>query len=306
MTGEATPPQPGHRSGFVVLAGRPNVGKSSLLNRLIGRKVAITSDKPQTTRNRIAGVLTLPGAQVIFLDTPGLHRPRHLLGEFMVKVARATLAQVDAICLVVDATVPPGEGDRAVARHVATARSTPVLLVVNKIDAVDKDVLIERLAGYSSLGDYRHVVPVSAHTGENSERLIELLLGELPEGPRYYPDDAVTDQPAQALAAELVREQVLRFTRDEVPHAVAVQVDRFAERRQGLVHIAATVLVERESHKRILIGRGGSMLKRIGEAARVEIEAILGTRVYLELWVKVARDWRQRLSELRRLGYREG
>lgn len=301
-----TGPAPGFRSGFVVLAGRPNVGKSTLLNRLVGHKVAITSDKPQTTRNRIAGVVHREGAQIVFLDTPGLHAPRHRLGEFMVGVARATLGEVDVVCFVVDADRPPGEADRTVADVIASAgRRSPTLLVVNKIDRIDRDVLVERLAGYAELGDFRHVVPVSAATGENCERLVELLVAELPEGPQYYPPGAYTDQPEQVLVAELVREQVLRRTRDEVPHSVAVRVDRWVERPGPLAHVAATIYVERESQKGILIGRNGRMLKDIGTDARQEAEALLGMRLFLELWVKVAKDWRDRPAALRQLGYRE-
>lgn len=312
------------RSGFAVLAGRPNVGKSTLLNRFVGHKVAITSSLPQTTRNRIAGVVHRPGAQVVFLDTPGLHEPRHRLGEYMVGVARATLGEVDVICLVVDGSTPPGPSDQAVARLIAaggrrspsdrtsrvpaepwTAEAPPAFLLVNKMDRVDRNTLIERLAAYAALGDFAHVVPVSAASGENCDRALDLIVAELPEGPEYYPQDAYTDQPEQVLVAELVREQVLRRTRDEVPHAVAVRVDRWVERPGPMVHVAATVYVERESQKGILIGRNGQMLKEIGAAARQEAEALLGTRMFLELWVKVMKDWRDRPSVLQRLGYRE-
>lgn len=296
----------GYRSGFAALIGRPNVGKSTLLNRLIGTKVAITSDKPQTTRNRIAGVLTDEASrtQLVFLDTPGLHRAKHRLGDYMVKLARATLNEVDMIMFLVEATGPPGDSDAWVAGQIAASR-TPAVLVVNKIDAVSRDTLIERLAAYSELGDFAAVIPVSALTGENTERLLDWLRERLEPGPLYYPPDQVSDQPEHQLIAEIVREKILHLTRDEVPHAVAVQVEQLAARPGGKLYCACTIYIERESQKGIIIGKGGRMLKQIGSLAREELEPLLGQPLFLELWVKVREDWRNRPRLLEGLGYRD-
>lgn len=292
------------RSGFAALVGRPNVGKSTLLNQLVGQKVAIVSDKPQTTRNRIAGVMTRPGLQAIFLDTPGIHKPHHRLGEHMVTTAVRTLDEVDAILFVVDVTAPPGPGDQAVAGLLhQRGGGTPVILVANKIDQVHPDQLLVALDQYSRLGQFHAVVPVSAATGKNAGRLVQVLAELLPEGPQYYPDDAVTDQPEQFLIAEVVREQVLHRTREEVPHAVAVRVDEMAARPDGTTYVRAVIHVERDSQKGILIGRGGRMLKEIGRAARAELEPLLGAKLFLDLWVKVLKDWRDRDNLLQRLGF---
>ncbi|MBE3589605.1 MAG: GTPase Era [Firmicutes bacterium] len=294
-----------YRSGFAALIGRPNVGKSTLLNALVGHKVAIVSDKPQTTRNRILGVRHFPGGQVVFVDTPGLHRPRHLLGERMVRAALGALEGIDVACLVVDLSEPsPGEGDRAAAEAVLRAPA-PVLLVGNKVDRVPRKDVETRLWAYRALGSFAGAVAVSALTGEGLPEILEALRAHLPEGPEYFPEDQVTDQPEQRVAAELIREQVLHLTRDEVPHSVAVAVEAFAPRPNGVLYIGATIYVERESQKGILIGRGGRMLKAIGQGARQAIEALLGTRVYLELHVKVKPDWRNRAGALEELGYPE-
>lgn len=289
------------RSGLVAILGRPNVGKSTLLNRLVGRKVAITSPKPQTTRNRIAGVLRRPGAQVVLLDTPGLHKPRHRLGEYMVAVARRALEGVDAVLLVVDgAAGRPGPGDREAAAAAARA-GVPVLLAVNKADLARPEAA---LAAYADLGAFAGRFAVSALTGEGCDALAAALVAIMPEGPPYFPDEDVTDQPEETLVAELIREKILHLTREEVPHAVAVQVERLEERENGLLHAAAVIFVERESQKGILIGKGGGMLREIGRRAREELEGIFGTRVFLDLWVKVKEDWRNRAGALDTLGYR--
>lgn len=295
-------------SGFVALVGRPNVGKSSLVNRLVGAKVAITSPVPQTTRNRIAAVLHLPGAQAVLLDTPGWHRPRHLLGRAMVRAAASALAGADLACLVVDGgAARPGEGDRRAARQVARA-GCPRILVVNKLDLVPRGELGARLEAYAALAPaeapFAAVLAVSALTGEGCAELVAAIRGRLPPGPAYYPEGVVTDQPERALVAELIREQALHLLRDEVPHAVAVTVDQWRERERGLLYIGATLYVERESQKGIAIGRGGVMLRAIGQGARQEIERRLGTRVYLDLWVKVKEGWRDRAGSLETLGIR--
>jgi GTP-binding protein Era len=291
------------RSGFVAVLGRPNVGKSSLCNRLVGEKVAIVSDKPQTTRRRIAAVLHRPGAQIVFLDTPGVHKPHHELGRRMAAAARRALEGVEAVALVVDASAPlPGQGDRRAAALAATA-ACPRLLVANKVDLVPAAEREARLDAYRPLlPSAAAVCPVSAETGEGCEELVATLLALLPPGPPYFPEGVLTDQPEQQLAAELVREQALLRLREEVPHALAVTCDGWEARPSGVLHVAVTLHVERESQKPIVIGRGGAMLREIGEAARHEIERRLGTPVYLETWVKVRPGWRDRPGSLETLG----
>jgi GTP-binding protein Era len=287
------------RAGFVALIGRPNVGKSTMLNALVGRKVAIVSDKPQTTRHRIAGVMHRGEDQVVFLDTPGVHRPRHRLGEYMSRAAVSALEGVDAACLVVDATSPvPGPGDRRAAELVAGA-GCPAFLVLNKVDVGGEGAL----PAYAALAPFRATFAVSALTGQGLPELAEALVAAMPEGHPYFPADAVTDRPEEFLVAELVREQVFALTRDEVPHAVHVAVDEMTPRAGGLVFIAATIYVERESQKGIVIGAGGRMLKEIGTRARAEITRILGSPVYLQLRVKVKEGWRDRPGSLQSLGY---
>lgn len=288
------------RTGFVALVGRPNVGKSTLLNRFAGRKVAAVSAKPQTTRHRIKGVLTRPGAQIIFVDTPGVHKPLHLLGETLVKQAAEALSEVDAVVFMVDANEPPGPGDRFVADMIR-ASGKPAILVLNKIDR--KRFRPEYQQAYQELGDWRETIAISAQKGNNCEKLLRLLEPLLPVGEPLFPEDEITDQTLRQIAGELIREQVLRQTEEEVPHAVAVRVDRWTERPDGLTEIHATLFVERESQKRILIGEGGSRLREIGSRARAEIEKLVGGRVYLELWVKVLPHWRRERSALKRLGY---
>lgn len=299
---------PGFRSGFVTVVGRPNVGKSTLVNRLVGTKVVITSPKPQTTRTTVRGVRNTPTCQLVLLDTPGLHRPRTALGERTNERARATLDEVDVICLVIDATGEVGKGDEFVSELVREV-DTPGLLVVNKIDAVSKAVVASHLAAAAQqLGDFEAYVPVSARTGEGVDVLARELEGRLPKGPRYYPEGVVTDQPELFLAAELLREQLLLRTHDEVPHSITIEVEEL-EDDEGVIHpddvlrLRAIVRVERESQKGIVIGRGGAMLKDAGTAARRELEALLGVRVYLQTTVRVERDWQRRPQALDRLGY---
>lgn len=292
-----------YHSGFAAIIGRANVGKSTLLNKLVGHKVAIMSDKPQTTRNRIVAVVTGEDYQAVFIDTPGIHKARHKLGEFMVKTARQTLSEVDLVLFVVDATAPIGDLDREIARDLAQTGS-PAVLVVNKLDAVSKDRLLAAVAGYSGLHTFSDVVPVSALTGDNTDTLLTVIRGYLSEGPQYYPEGAVSDQPEALLLAELVREQILQLTHDEVPHSVAVVVEELNDRPDGLVYAKANVFVERDSQRGILIGEGGRMLREVGRRAREEGEALLGSRLYLDLWVKVKKDWRDREDLLRQMGFR--
>ncbi|MCL4425720.1 MAG: GTPase Era [Firmicutes bacterium] len=289
------------RSGFAAVVGRPNVGKSTLVNALIGQKIAIVSDKPQTTRNRILGVLTRADAQIIFLDTPGIHRPQHKLGRYMVGVAKETLTEVDVILLVVEATTAPGAGDHFISSLLRETK-TPVFLAVNKIDRVKAAAIPGIMAAYSSLADFAGVLPISALQGENLDRLTSDLLRLLPAGPMYYPPDQVTDQPERVLAGELIREKVLQLTRDEVPHSVAVEVEEFREKGDFL-YIRALLYAERESQKGILVGEGGRRLKEIGTLARQEMESLFGNRIYLDIWVKLRKDWRNQETSLRGFGY---
>ena len=291
-----------HKSGFIAVIGRPNVGKSTLINSLIGQKIAIMSDKPQTTRNRILCILTRPEAQIVFLDTPGIHKPKHKLGEYMVKAAEGTLKEVDAIFFVVDATEKMGPGEYYILERLqATAK--PVILVVNKLDLIEKEQVLPIISHYTDKYPFVGVVPISAKEETNLDALIEEVEKYLPEGPQYYPEDMVTDQPERLIVAELVREKALQLTRDEVPHAIAVDVDEMKARDNGDTYIRATIYVERDSQKGILIGAKGSMLKEIGKLARADIEMLLGTRVFRDLWVKVKKDWRDRDSVLRGFGF---
>ncbi|WP_258360260.1 GTPase Era [Moorella sulfitireducens (nom. illeg.)] len=289
-------------SGFAGLIGRPNAGKSTLLNRLVGRKIAIMSDKPQTTRNKILGVLTADNYQIVFLDTPGIHKPRHQLGEYMMAVARSTLAEVDVILYVVDAAVPPGPGEEYIIEQLKGV-TTPVILILNKIDLVDAATLQQREEFFRARLDYKAVRAVSALAGTNTATLPEMISSFLPPGPRYYPPDMVTDQPEKFVMAELIREQVLQVTREEVPHAVAVVVEEIAQRPNDYLYVDAVIYVERDSQKGIIIGQGGQRLKDIGTEARREMEALLGSKIFLNLRVRVKKNWRQQELTLRQLGY---
>lgn len=293
------------KSGFVAVVGKPNVGKSSLINSLVGAKVSIVSDKPQTTRNKIAAIANLPDAQVVFLDTPGIHRARHNLGDRLVRTARSAMAEVDLIIFVVDATSSGRPEDETVASYIAEVE-TPAWLLINKIDAVRPEQLAEAEAKSRRLGHFERVRLVSAATGQNMEGLACEIASAMPDGPMYYPPDVVVDRPEEFLAAELIREKLLSLTREEVPHSVAVIIDRMAPREdRDIVDIDAVVLVERESHKGIVIGAGGRVLKQAGVMARSEIESLLGSQVNLQLWVKVRRRWRDDQSMLDRLGFDE-
>jgi len=292
-----------HRSGFVALVGKPNVGKSTLLNAWLGQKVAAVSAKPQTTRNRLLGILSRPDAQVIFIDTPGIHLPRTRLGEYMVAEARRAVPDADVVLFMVDASEPPTRADQEVARVLAQAPDTPTLLVLNKVDLLSSEEVETRRTAYEALGSYVASVPISALTGHNRDALLERTIALLPPGPRYYPEDQVTDQQERFVAAELIRERALELLQQEVPHALAVVVDDFKPRENGVVYISATVYTERESQKGIVIGHDGAMLKRIGREARLALEEFLGTRVYLELRVKTRKNWRRDEQFLRQLGY---
>lgn len=294
-----------YRSGFAGLIGRPNAGKSTLLNTLVGRKVAIISDKPQTTRNKILGVYTDERAQIVFLDTPGIHKPKHRLGEYMVDLARQTLKEVDVIVYVVDAAVEPGAGEEYILNCLKEV-ATPVVLVLNKIDLINEDKLSKMREFFQSRFEPAGILPVSALHGTNVEKLPPMIIEHLPEGPQYYPPEQVTDQPARLIIAELIREKILLLTEEEVPHAVAVLVEDMVERPGGLLYLPITIYVERESQKGILIGKEGRMLKEVGTLARREIEALLGNRVYLDLRVRVKKDWRRKEGALRQLGYEVG
>jgi GTP-binding protein Era len=291
-----------YKSGFAAIIGRPNVGKSTLMNSLVGQKIAIMSDKPQTTRNKIMCVLTLDEAQVIFIDTPGIHKPKHKLGEYMVDTAKQTFREVDIILFVVDITEKPGAGEEYILELLQDVH-TPVLLVVNKIDKVQKDAVLPRIDLYRQKREFAAVVPISALTAINQDALVEEIIKYLPAGPQYYPADMVTDQPERLIIGELIREKVLHHTRDEIPHAIAVDIEEIVARPDETLYVRAVIYVERESQKGIVIGAKGSMLKEIGKQAREDIEKLLGSKVFLDLWVKVKKDWRNREGTLRMFGY---
>ncbi len=294
-----------HRSGFVAVVGRPNVGKSTLINGWLGQKIAAVSPKPQTTRQRLMGILTRPDAQVIFLDTPGLHKPQHRLGEFMVDQAQQALPDADVICLVVDGSVAPSQADRLVAQEISIrAPAVPLVLAINKVDLTPASAVEERTAAYRALAPHTaDWTFISALDETGRADLLERMVRLLPFGPRYYPEDQVTDQQERFIAAEMIREQVLLYTHQEVPHSVAVLVDEFKERPDGLVYVSATIYVERDTQKSIVLGKGGQLIKQIGQGARVQIEEMVEGKVYLELWVKVWEQWRKKDSRLRYLGY---
>ncbi len=290
------------KSGFIAVIGRPNVGKSTLINTLIGQKIAIMSDKPQTTRNRILCILTQPDAQIVFLDTPGIHKPKHKLGEYMVKAAEGTLREVDVIFFVVDATEKMGPGEHYILERLQ-ATKRPVILVVNKLDLIEREQALPIISNYTSKYEFAGVVPISAKEEMNLDSLLTEAKKYLPEGPQYYPEDMVTDQPERLIVAELIREKALQLTRDEIPHAIAVDVDEMTTRSNDDVYIRATIYVERDSQKGIVIGAKGAMLKEIGALARQDIQNLLGSKVFLDLWVKVKKDWRDRDGILRNFGF---
>jgi len=293
----------GFKSGFISIIGRPNVGKSTLLNLLLGEKIAIVSDKPQTTRNRILGIKNHPAGQIIFLDTPGIHRAQSRLNRSMVKVALATYSEVDGVCFMIEADRSDNDENDFILETL-TKIEKPVLLVINKIDLVPKGDLLPIMERYSRLRSFEQIIPISALLGDGVETFVDELLKILPEGPRLFPEDMITDLPERFLVAELIREKVFQLTQEEIPYATAVVVEDFKEREEkNLIVIRATIQVERESQKGILIGKRGRMLKEIGRLAREEIEALLGARVFLELWVKEEKNWREDPRALRRLGY---
>ena len=291
------------KSGFVTLIGRPNVGKSTLMNRLIGQKIAITSKKPQTTRNRIQTVLTTEEGQIVFLDTPGIHKAKNKLGDYMVNVAERTMEEVDVILWLVEPTDYIGAGERHIIEQLKKTK-TPVILVINKIDTVKKEELFSFIDTYRKELDFQEIVPVSALKGENTEELVKCIFKYLPYGPAFYDEDTVTDQPMRQIAAELIREKALRLLEDEIPHGIAVCIESMKE-KGNICHIEATIICERESHKGIIIGKGGNMLKKIGSAARPEIEEMLEMQVNLQLWVKVKKDWRDSDFLLKNFGYNQ-
>lgn len=295
----------GFKSGFVSIIGRPNVGKSTLLNHVIGQKIAIMSDKPQTTRNKVQGVYTDENSQIIFIDTPGIHKPKHKLGDFMMKVAYQTLKEVDLVLFVVDAKEGFGSGDQFIIEQLSNVR-TPVFLVINKIDLIHPDKLLEFIDFYREKFNFTEIVPISALQGNNVTTLMEQIINHLEEGPQFYPADQVTDHPERFIVAELIREKVLHLTREEIPHSIAVAIEQMKVREGGnTVYIGATIVVERSSQKGIIIGKQGSMLREIGKRARGDIEALLGSKIFLELWVKVEKDWRNKPAFLRDFGFRE-
>lgn len=291
------------KSGFVTLIGRPNVGKSTLMNKIIGQKIAITSNKPQTTRNRIQTVYTSDEGQIIFLDTPGIHKAKNKLGEYMVNVAEITLKEVDVILWLVEPSNFIGAGERHIVEQLKNVK-TPVFLIINKTDTVKKDDLLQYIDTYRKIYDFAEIIPASALKGDNTDKIIELIYKYLPYGPAYYDEDTVTDQPMRQIAAELIREKALKCLDDEIPHGIAVAIDRMNFRKDGsIVDIDATIVCERESHKGIIIGKGGAMLKKIGSAARYEIENLVETKVNLKLWVKVKKEWRDSDFLLKNFGY---
>ena len=292
------------KSGFVAIIGRPNVGKSTFMNKVLGQKVAIMSDKAQTTRNKVQGVLTTEQSQIIFIDTPGIHKPKHMLGDYMMKVAKNTLREVDAILFMVNVEESIGLGDEFIIELLKNNR-TPIFLVLNKIDKIHPDELIKEIEKYKDLLPFAEIVPISALQGNNVDHLVKVIERYMPEGPMYYPKDQISDHPEEFIVAELIREKALHLTSQEIPHAIGVQVEKMVKESEERVHIEATIYIERESQKGIIIGKQGSMLKKIGQLARKDIEMLLGSKVYLELWVKVQKDWRNKPNFIRQIGYRE-
>ncbi|MDK3943280.1 GTPase Era [Staphylococcus pseudintermedius] len=293
-----------YKSGFVTIIGRPNVGKSTFVNRVIGHKIAIMSDKAQTTRNKIQGVMTQQDAQIVFLDTPGIHKPKHKLGDYMMKVAKNTLSEIDAVMFMVNVNEEIGRGDEYIMEMLKTVK-TPVFLVLNKIDLVHPDALMPRIEQYQRYMDFAEIIPISALEGHNVDHFINVLKSYLPEGPQYYPDGQISDHPEQFVVSELIREKILQTTSEEIPHAIGVNVERMTQESEDRVHIEAVIYVERDSQKGIVIGKGGKKLKEVGKRARLDIEHLLGSKVYLDLWLKVQKDWRNKSSFIKQMGYVE-
>ncbi|RUT36423.1 GTPase Era [Paenibacillus zeisoli] len=294
--------KPKFKSGFVAIVGRPNVGKSTLMNQVIGQKIAIMSDKPQTTRNKIHGVYTTPEMQIVFLDTPGIHKRQSKLGDFMNQTALNTLGEVEAVLFLADASEGFGGGDRFIIERLKGIR-TPVILILNKIDKIEPEQLLPLIEEYRKLNDFAEIIPISAMHGNNVNTMLEQITKYLPEGPQYYPEDQITDHPEQFVCAELIREKILLNTREEVPHSIAVTIEDMKVEGNGVVHISAVIFVERDSQKGIIIGKQGAMLKEVGRLARKDIENLLGSKIFLELWVKVKKDWRNQDRVLKDLGF---
>jgi len=293
------------KSGFVSIIGRPNVGKSTFLNKVVGQKIAIMSDKPQTTRNKVQGVLTTDDAQLVFIDTPGIHKPQHKLGDFMMKVAINTLREVDLILFMVNAEEGFGRGEEFILEKFQDV-ATPIFLVINKIDLVHPDKLFEIIVSYKERYNFAEIVPISALQGNNIEKVLEQIKRYVPVGPQYYPADQVTDHPERFIITELIREKALQLTHEEVPHSIAVIMEKLDRSdKKGTIHVMASIIVERDSQKGIIIGKQGKMLKEIGQRARKDIENLLGSKVFLELWVKVQKDWRNKMGQLRDFGFRD-
>jgi len=293
------------KSGFVAIIGRPNVGKSTLMNQVIGQKIAIMSDKPQTTRNKIHGVYTTPDSQIVFLDTPGIHKRQSKLGDYMNQTALGTLGEVEAVLFLVDASEGIGGGDRFIAEQLSKIK-TPVMLVMNKIDKIEPPALLPLIEEYRKLHNFAEIVPISAKLGSNVDTLLDQIQKYLPPGPQYYPEDQVTDHPEQFVCAELIREKILHMTREEVPHSIAVTIEDMRVEENGTVYISAVIFVERDSQKGIIIGKQGALLKEVGKQARQDIQRLLGSKIFLELWVKVKKDWRNQERVLRDLGFHRG
>ena len=291
------------KSGFATLIGRPNVGKSTLMNYLIGQKIAITSNKPQTTRNRIQTVLTTEEGQIVFVDTPGIHKAKNKLGEYMVNIAERTLNEVDVVLWLVEPTTFIGAGEKHIADQLQKVH-TPVILVINKVDMVKREDVLPAIAAYKDLYEFAEIVPVSARSGENTDELLRVIMKYLPYGPQFYDEDTITDQPERQIVAELIREKALHCLNEEIPHGIAVTIESMKKNRK-VMHIDATIICERDSHKGIIIGKQGNMLKKIGSTARYEIEKMLGCQVNLKLWVKVKKDWRDSEYLMKNFGYRE-
>lgn len=290
-----------YKSGFVTLIGRPNVGKSTLMNHLIGQKIAITSNKPQTTRNRIQTVLTTEEGQIVFVDTPGIHKAKNKLGEYMVNVAERTLNEVDVVLWLVEPSTFIGAGEKHIIEQLGKVK-TPVILVINKVDMVKKEEVFTFIDVYRKEYDFAAIVPVSARSGENTDELVKVIMKYLPYGPQFYDEDTITDQPERQIVAELIREKALHCLNEEIPHGIAVAIDSMKYRRK-IVDIDATIICERDSHKGIIIGKQGAMLKKIGSTARFEIERMLDCKVNLQLWVKVKKDWRDSDFLIKNFGY---
>lgn len=292
------------KSGFVAVVGRPNVGKSTLINALIGDKIVIVSDKAQTTRNRIICVYTDEEKQIVFMDTPGIHKPKHKMGEFMVDAAIESLKEIEAVLFVVAGNEKRGPGDNFILEQLKKVK-VPVFLVINKIDTLEREEILKTIVTYQEAYHFAGIIPISAKEKDNLDEVLKVLTDVLPEGPQYFPEDMITDQPERLIIADIVREKILLKTRDEVPHAIAVDVDEMKTRDDGMTYVRATIYCERDSQKGIIIGKRGAMLREIGGEARADIERLLATKVYLDLWVKVKKDWRNKSGMLSELGYKE-